>query len=980
MVVVNLKEKHMSETLTAPVIDPSEFSPEELDEIREQERIIDDKLETFIASGVDTDEAFKNITERIERQAVESPKAFLAAREKLSELTDEEDPTDEQLDKEDILKDAVDGPFHARTVTKYGVFAPPTPEVRARVERAVALVRDAESTEGKMARDISKRNANTVNQQAYGQAQANLAYARETGNAAGIETYGHAVRSLRRSMDIQSRGTGYTQKELDAVDSWISEMRAGDPDITDDDPYMKDALRQRAEAQGDLEKVRSMVGETPATARERLRNLLKEHPEGIDVVYQLETTHDNHAANADTQKGLLKARTKHEEAAAKVADLQGRLEAGDALIAIAQIEAFTARKAYEKASEHVTIDTKNADLLTEIADENALDKIALEDHEKVYGSLRSLEETVTESLLEWKKSSRPIDEHGSYVAIKKIEDYLAGLDEKIALARKDDRFLPHYRQLRNNAFDSYMQVQYSKEFVRTEMFANAGDFEGRYPLAHDPDKGILIERGDGRFIIYPDGSYSSVYEEIDAAGNRVVRQTPRVDADGERVTTPVLEQIPDPQALIESTTIRAWEAMTNENLQTVNNALYKEWIASPANPMARAHLEVVSGMLRERTADDGTTQAMEATYIERYLGVGRDGTADRLLRDGSVAAHMTLFDIEGDWVIHPNGTADLYTPGVVEPILRHAADGTVLNPYGPEEDPTPSTPEDDDEDEDGSDPSAGSGGGSGGAPSTPRPTPSAPIAPARPVAPRPGAIGGVRPPVRSVTPETSTSADSGEDEPEPGTVSAAGAAPPPPTPEAEPAAAPKPERRKPQPITPEDRRAVHMVLAQALPESVIYTAYDTLEHGPVSRIKRGTAVTNETAQKRVHTDSAWSPEDIDKYNVAPESIVVIPTDPGHLRLQYRYEPRPGMDQSTRLLVDIPLSSDQAPGILDKILEKREVAREMARDFYEAHFGPGSWAVLGRPPYEQIKNAELTVAMANPADKSQFFAQNYFIGE
>ena len=52
-------------------------------------------------------------------------------------------------------------------------------------------------------------------------------------------------------------------------------MRAHDPDITDDDPHMKDALQQRAEAQEDLEKVQSIVGKMPvASARERLRNLL----------------------------------------------------------------------------------------------------------------------------------------------------------------------------------------------------------------------------------------------------------------------------------------------------------------------------------------------------------------------------------------------------------------------------------------------------------------------------------------------------------------------------------------------------------------------------------------------------------------------------------------------------------------------------------------------------------------------------------
>jgi hypothetical protein len=948
MVVVNLKEKHMSETLTAPVIDPSEFSPEELDEIREQERIIDTKLETFIAHGLDTDEAFKGITESIELQAVENPKAFLAAREKLSKLADEEDPTDAQLDQKEILMDAIDGPFHARTVTKEGVFEPPTPEVRARVERAIAAVRDAESTEGKMARRISNLNASSANLQAYGQAQANLEHARETNDAAGIETYSFAVRHLRKTMDIQSRGTGHTQKELDNVDKWIDEMRAHDPDITDDDPYMKDALRQRAEAQEDLEKVRSMIGDVPG-ARQRLRNLLKEHPEGIDVVHQLEATHDGHAANADTQKALLKARTKHEEAAAEVAKLQHTLDPGDARIAIAQMDAFTARKAYEKASEHVELDTKNADLLTEIADENALDKIVLEEHEKVFGKLQDLEDTATESLLEWKESKRPIDEHGSYVTIKKIENYLAGLDEKIALAQPTDRFLPHYRQLRNNAFDSYLQVQYSKEFVRTEMYANAGDFEGRHSLAHTPDKGILLERADGDFIIYPDGSYCSVYTEADATGTPVVRRTPRVDADGEPVTTPVLEQIPDPRALVDSATLRVWQAMSTENLQDVDSFVYKNWIESPANPIARAQLEVVSGMLRERTEGDGTSYAMEATYIERYLGVGRDGIADRLLSDGSVAAHMTLFDIEGDWVIHPNGTADLYTPGTTEPISRYAADGTVLNAYGPEAGPAaPLTPEADD---DGDDPGDGSGGG-GGAPSTPTPTPSAPVAPIRPVRPTPG------------------------------TVSAAGAAPTPPTPPSTPEdepAAPKPERRKPELITREERRVINEAVTNALPESVIYASFNTLTHGKVVQVKGGIGIGNENAHKRLETDSTWTEEGVKKYKVAPESIVYIPEDEVFGRLQYRYEPREGQDPDTQLVVDARVPSRVASELISRIMKKPEIARGLARTFYEAHYGPGSWTLLARPPYEQLNNAQLTVALGDLNNKNQFTASNYSIG-
>ena len=1008
------ERKTMAETLTAPVVDPSEFTPEELDEIRDREQAIDEQLDTFLASGADTEEAFKGITQSLERQAVADPKTFLAAREKLSTLTEEDDPTDEQLDKEEILKDVIDGPLHVRTVTKYGVFAPPTAEVRAKVERAIESVRDAESVEGKTARRISSMNANSANLQSYGNALANLSHAREAGDTTNIEIYGAAVRNLRKSMDIQSRGTGYTQKELDAVDKWIDDMRAHDPDITDDDPHMKDALQQRAEAQEDLEKVQSIVGKMPvASARERLRNLLKEHPEGIDVVHQLEATHSNHATSEDAQKKLLKAREAHEAQVAEVARLQRTLDPGDARIAIAQIEAYPLEQAYRKALRHTEVDTKNADLLTELADENALDKIALEDHEAAFGKLVDLEGAATESLLEWKKSKRPIDEHGSYVAIKKIEDYLAGVDEKIALADKSDRFLPHYRQLRSEALDSYLQVQYSKEFVRTKMFAEAGDFEGRYALAHDADKGIVIERADGDFIIYPDGSYCSLYSEMDAdgvtplidsRGNPVMRRTPRVDAYGELVTTPVLEQIPDPRALIEPATLRAWDAMTTENLLTVNDILYKKWIENPANPSARAQLEVMSGMIRERTFDDGTTQSMEATYIELYLGVGRDGNADRLDPEGkgSVLAHMTLYDIEGDWAIHANGAADLYTPGVSEPVSRYAADGTILNAYGPEDDPSrTSEPEDGDEPDD-SDDGSGAGGGTG-APSTPMP--SAPAGPARPTPPatgrpRPGAVGGVRRPSSSATPEAATPDSSADNEP--GTVSAGGAPTPPtpPTPEGG-AAAPKSPSEKER----EARQARVKAVEAAKNRTIITTSIaprpgtiaprGEYEGGKsyvpiIGKTTFGDGANNYTEYRT--REELWGKADEVAKHISPETFYISPvsvveqigdsddyaekvqtvtmpdgTKEELYRIQYRFDAdRAGVSYPTAgdnsypegnvLVVDTELPKTAALGMVDAFSQNAASVRDFARDLYAQNIENGAeiWDEQGgHPPYDKL---------------------------
>ena len=92
----------MSETLAAPILDPSELSPEDMDAIHEAERVINESLDRYIAVA-DTPNARKDVTESIERQATADPKAFLAAREQLSNFTDEDDPTDEQIEKEDVL-------------------------------------------------------------------------------------------------------------------------------------------------------------------------------------------------------------------------------------------------------------------------------------------------------------------------------------------------------------------------------------------------------------------------------------------------------------------------------------------------------------------------------------------------------------------------------------------------------------------------------------------------------------------------------------------------------------------------------------------------------------------------------------------------------------------------------------------------------------------------------------------------------------
>lgn len=1014
----------MSETLTAPVIDPSEFSPEELDDIRERERAIDEQLDAFLATGVETEAAFRGITESLERQAVANPKTFLAAREKLSTLTDEEDPTDDQLDKEDILKDVIDGPLRVQAITKHGIFAPPTPEVRTKVERAIAAVRDAESVEGKSARARTTQIANGANTEAYVTTQRSLRDAEETiadkleageeptpQELQRVKDLRFTASHLRKGMDIQSRNTGHTEKELALVDKWIAKMRKHNPDISDDDPFLKDALEQRAQAQADLEKVQSMVKPTVG-ARERLRNLLKAHPEGIEVVHELETTHDKHATDEDAQKALFKAREKHEKAQAKVAEYSS--DPTHARYAIAQIDEYTARQAYEKATRHVDADTKNADLLTELADENALDKIALEDHEAAFGKLTDLENAATESLLEWRKSKRPIDEHGSYVAIKQMETYLAALDEKIVLARTDDRFLPHYHLLRNRALDSYLQVQYSKEIVRTEMFANAGDFEGRYSLAHDPDKGILIERGDGDFIIYPDGSYSSVYPALaedgvtpllDAKGDPITHQTPRMNAYGELVTTPVLEQIADPRALVDSAMVRAWESMTTENLQSVDGILYKKWIENPASPMARAQLEVISGILRERTADDGTAQAMEATYIERYLGVGREGTTDRLLSDGSVFAHMTLYGIEGNWVIHANGAADFYTPGTSEPLSRYAPDGTLVNAYGPEEGPsTPPTPEDDDETDDGS------GGGTGGAPSTPpsTPSPSVPVAPAAPrptppVAARPGTVGGVRRPGFLASPEANTDDDTEDEADAPGSVSAAGAAPTPPTP-------PTPEAEPNAPKAPsvkerEAREARKQAVAAAKNNTIIMTSIAPKpgEIAPRGEYEQGSAyvpilgrtVFGDGANHRTEfraEEEPWNEDEAVAKQISPETFYVGPvsmveplrgsneyapkiqtvtlpdgSEEELYRLQYRFDaekagvkyPTAGNNdypENNILVVDTVLPKTAALGMLDAFAQNTASVRDFARDLYIANVENGTeiWDEQGgRPPYDKL---------------------------
>jgi hypothetical protein len=979
----------MSETLAAPILDPSELSPEDMDAIHEAERVINESLDRYIAVA-DTPNARKDVTESIERQATADPKAFLAAREQLSNFTDEDDPTDEQIEKEDVLKDVLDGPVRARTVTKYGVFTAPTAEVRARVERAIANVRDAESTEGKMARRISTMNTSNAHKQSYGNAMANLSVARETNDAAAIETYSFAVRHLRRTMDIQSGNTGNTQKELDSVDAWIARINAAD--VPDDDHRMKeeqaqalrDARHQRAEAQEDLERVQRKLRETPLfSAREKLRNLLDEHPEGIDVIHSLENAHIGFSSGEKVDKCYEEKRDKYANAQEKVRELQGTLPAGDGRIALAQIAEFKAREAFNEVDRHHSKDRETAEFLGNLADENAIDKRVREEQDKAMGNLGEIMDSATEALFEWQHKGKAISEHGAFVGVKKVEAYISALDEKIALAQRSDRRLPHYRALRDEAFDSYLQLQYHKELVRTEMFANAGDFEGRHGLAHTPDKGILLERSNGAFIIYPDGTYCSVYEN--EAGEP--QRTPRVNAQGEVVTTPVLEPINDPRDLVDSAMIRGWESMTLDNLKDVDAAVHGAWIRDPANTTARAQLEIVSGLIRERTAhEENTLTHMEVSYMEHYLAVGRDGNADRLMPDGSVAGHMTLHGLEGDWLLHPNGAADLYTPGTTEPVSRYAPDGTILNTYGPEEDPTaPLAPED---------PDGGSGEGGpdeeeeAATPSAPIPTPAPTPVPAPIPSPsilpgRPGAVGGVRHRPGFLTRPEGAPADSGEaDEPdEPGTVSGAGGAPTPPTPPSpeEPAAAPKPERRKPQPITSEERKVVNEAITNALAESVIYTAFDTLARGPITRVKGGMGVSNENARKRLETDSAWTEEDVRRYNVAPESIVYIPEDDVFGRFQYRYEPREGQDPSTRLVVDARVPGRVASELIGEIMNKPEIARLIARTFYESHFGKGSWVTLGRPPYERLKDAELTVAMADPSDKSQFVTHNYPIG-
>lgn len=999
MVIVNLKEKQMSETLAAPILDPSELSPEDMDAIHEAERVINESLDRYIAVA-DTPNARKDVIGNIERQATADPKAFLAAREQLSNFTNEDDPTDEQIEKEDVLKDVLDGPVRARTVTKYGVFAAPTAEVRARVERAIAAVRDAESSEGKMGRRISAMNANSANVQSYGNAMANLSAAREANDAAAIETYSFTVRHLRRGMDIQSGNTGNTQKELDAVDAWIAKINSAD--VPDDDPRMKEeqaqalsaAMQQRAEAQEDLEKVQKRLRETPSfSAREKLRNLLDEHPEGIDVIHSLENTHLSHATGLKVNQAYQEKRETFEKAQEKVRELQSTLPAGDGRIALAQIDEYKAREAFNEADRHRSKDHQAADFLTELANENAIDKRVREEQDKAMGNLGEIMDSASDALFEWQHKGKAISEHGAFVGIKKVEAYISALDEKIALAQRSDRRLPHYRALRDEAFDSYLQLQYHKELVRTEMFANVGDFEGRHGLAHTPDKGILLERSNGAFIIYPDGTYCSVYEN--EAGEP--QRTPRVNAQGEVVTTPVLEPINDPRDFVDSAMIRGWESMTLDNLKDVDAAVHGAWIRDPANTTARAQLEIVSGLIRERTAhEENTLTHMEVSYMERYLAVGRDGNADRLMPDGSVAGHMTLHGLEGNWLLHPNGAADLYTPGEEEPVSRYAPDGTVLNAFGPETDPSapepsepPKTPESPDD--------GGSGeGGSDDEPDEddtmlhptvgPVPTPMPTPAPTRVTPGRPGAVGGVARPASM-------------------RVSAAGGAPTPPTPEApnEPEAAPKPPSVKEREAREARIRAVEaaknrtVITTSIAPRAGSLAPRGEYEAGKsyVPILGRTTFGDGANSLTEFRTrEELWDEGEAYNLNVSPETFYIGPAivmeeigKPGSgeyaekvqsvtmpdgsketlFRVQYRFDAeKAGLAYPTAgdnsypaentLVVDTELPQSAVFGMLDAMEQNPNAVRDFARDLYARNVENGAeiWDEQGgRPPYDRL---------------------------
>lgn len=917
------ERKTMAETYT-PVLDPGELSPEEIDALREQREMVNTVLEGYVAHEADNPDARRHATELLVRTAAENPTAFLATRELLSESTMDEDPTEEQLKKEEVLKDVLDGPIRARTITKEGVFAPPTPEVRARVERAIEAVRDAESTEGKTARRISDMNARAQLENAYHTKKAELSalYKARRPSQELIDAKIDEMRHLSRGLDIQSGNTEYSQEALDGAEDTVAYYREQMDTADTDEEYdrakhlLAQAETNYAKAQEDLEKVRERVGNKLPDARTRLRNLLDEHPEGIDVVHEQESTHLKHGESQKTLDDLAKKEAALEKAREHTRELRSRLDPGDGRIALAEIAEYKAQDAYHTAQRHNTVDLSNAQLRTELADENALDKRVREEQAKAVGDLNVITAETVDALGEWQNDRNAKNEHGVFVGINKLETYMSLLDEKIALADPSDRRLPHYRAARDDAFDTYLQLQYHKETVRTIVFADQQDFEGRHSLAHmadldgiSRDKGIVLARSNGNFVIYPDRTYVSVDEDG--------TMSPRVDAYGAKATAPVLEPIADPKALVGDATIEAWKKLSNDQLANEDARALANWYDNPADASARAESEVLAGLIRERYKDSHEAYYMEATYFEQYLAVGREGNPAKLHPDGSVEVAMTLYGEDGQWVIHPNGFADLYNGDPSDPanlVNSYNYDGHVMVADTiPEEiarlkaeeaeeaaaaassAPEPGSGEsglDDGSDPDAPAPSAGPTV----SPDTAFPTPeeepedysfipsSSPFVSAmsgsRGAAP--GSVGGVRMRPRFLNPEAVTF-DAPEVE-ETASVAAAAPTPPkPPTPEADSTAASSEKR----PSVAELRKRVvdvaknHTVIATTIvPEKGAIARRGELNNGKETTFLNGPSVFGDGLVSGADTartkEELWQPGAEEALGISPEYLYIAP--------------------------------------------------------------------------------------------------------
>ena len=390
-------------------------------------------------------------------------------------------------------------------------------------------------------------------------------------------------------------------------------------------------------------------------------------------------TSEEDFTKAEIKLGNAKTRLEREERNA-------RFNPGAAALARAQNALEFAQAEYDRAKANRNENREAVEVTERLL--NALPGyVTRERIERELGNVHALHGEMNGAIIDLMEATdEHIDasEHKLFVTSYKLHEYITGLDSQLEDMQPTQLNYREIVTMRSEALRLYLRSTFVAEHVKIARAAtNPDGFEGRFEAKHvlrDPNRGIEVERQDGKTIIYADGSFSRVNPDgavgvrWNADGSEWEKGQPKSDeifGDYE----PYLQIAEKVFSKDENVRRHAERVMTAENYEELEAHLYEAWILHQDNPQIAEYAHRMNRLMRERndrriaaTTDLGEVYAIRAMNssldydngVINYMSRGNKDNAkhDMLWPNGTFAHIGKHFGREGRWVQYPDGALE----------------------------------------------------------------------------------------------------------------------------------------------------------------------------------------------------------------------------------------------------------------------------------------------------------------------------------